>query len=155
MKQTDKTDKTDKKRMKKMARRGGTNGVGAAAIGIVLAATFGVNAAYQYGTKEDVTFTVEKLTEKRHGETEKYLVGANHTNGQDEVFENTDAWLSGKFNSSDVQLSELEVGKTYNAAVYGWRVPFLSWYRNIVEVEEVAGQQNAPQTPKAKNQPGA
>ena len=32
---------------------------------------------------------------------------------------------------------ELEKGKTYKMRVYGWRIPFMSWYRNIIEIEEI------------------
>ena len=53
---------------------------------------------------------------------------------QSEVFENTDAWLFFKFNSADVQ-NELTVGKTYKVKVVGWRIQFLSWYRNIISIE--------------------
>jgi len=48
-----------------------------------------------------------------------------------EVFENTDSWLYFKFNSADYQ-NKFTVGKTYKVKVAGWRVPFLSMYRNIV-----------------------
>ena len=50
---------------------------------------------------------------------------------QKEVFENTDSWLYFKFNSADYQ-NNFEVNKTYKVKVAGWRVPFLSMYRNIV-----------------------
>lgn len=60
----------------------------------------------------------------------KYLVFTNN-----EVFENTDSWTFFKFNSSDVQ-NKFEPGKTYKIKVVGWRVPFLSMYRNVIEVQE-------------------
>lgn len=53
-----------------------------------------------------------------------------------EVIENTDTLLLGKFDSSDTYRL-LEEGSTYNFRVYGWRVPFLSWYRNIISYELV------------------
>jgi hypothetical protein len=52
----------------------------------------------------------------------------------DEVFENVDALLFLKYNSSDVY-GKLEVGKTYTVKVAGWRVKFFSWYRNIIRVK--------------------
>ena len=54
--------------------------------------------------------------------------------GKNEVFENTDSWLYLKFSSSDTQ-NKLSVGKTYKVKVAGWRVPFFSWYRNIISVD--------------------
>lgn len=52
-----------------------------------------------------------------------------------EVFENRDSLLDGKWNSSDVQrvLRDAE-GETVELRVRGMRIPFLSAYRNIVEV---------------------
>lgn len=52
------------------------------------------------------------------------------------VFENTDSMLFMKFNSADVQ-NELKVGQEYRVTVAGWRVPFLSYYKNILEVKPV------------------
>lgn len=57
----------------------------------------------------------------------KYLVFT-----ESEVFENTDAFWALKFNSSDIQ-GQIGVGETCTLRVYGWRIPFLSMYRNILE----------------------
>lgn len=88
-----------------------------------------------YNTSETVTFTVtgkERIVETSgSGETlsvdSKYLVFTDV-----ETFENTDMLFAGKFNSSDVQ-GKLFVDSTYTATVYGWRIPFLSMYRNLGE----------------------
>ena len=53
---------------------------------------------------------------------------------ENEVFENTDALMVLKFNSADVQ-NDLKVDSTYNVKVIGWRVPFLSMYRNIIKIK--------------------
>lgn len=53
----------------------------------------------------------------------------------EETFEITDEFLLGRFNSSD-DYGRLKVGETYTVMVNGWRVPFLSWYRNIIEINE-------------------
>jgi len=66
--------------------------------------------------------------------------------------------FSGKFDSSTIQ-GKLKVGKTYNLTHYGWRVPFLSWYENIVGVVEVeadaeaASKASAPKAPPAPKAP--
>jgi len=81
-------------------------------------------------TSDTVTITVvdkERIV-GRDGESSKYLVFT-----EAEVFENTDCLVLGKFNSSDVY-GQLEIGETYRVEVYGWRIPFLSMYRNIVKV---------------------
>ena len=50
-----------------------------------------------------------------------------------EVLENTDSFLFGKFDSSDFY-NQLEIDSTYTVKVVGWREPYLSWYRNIIEI---------------------
>lgn len=61
--------------------------------------------------------------------TSKYLVFTDL-----EVFENTDSWLALKFNSSDVY-GQMINGRVCDFTVTGFRVPFLSMYRNIVKAE--------------------
>ena len=51
---------------------------------------------------------------------------------ENEVFENTDSWIYFKFNSTDHQ-NKYTVGETYRVKVAGWRVPFLSMYRNVIK----------------------
>lgn len=81
---------------------------------------------------ERITITIKKTERITTGSGEdirhKYLV---FTEG--EVFENTDALFFGKFNSSDFQ-NKLDAGNTYEVRVSGYRVPFLSMYRNIVTI---------------------
>ncbi|TVQ83321.1 MAG: DUF1523 family protein [Micavibrio sp.] len=126
-----------------------------AAGAVMLTAAFAGSAAYQYGTQDQVTFTVtdkERLV-ARDGGSAKYLVSTRDTQGGIEVFENTDALLQWKFNSSDIQ-AKLEVGGTYDAQVYGWRVPFLSMYRNIVDVESVGENPQIEYSRPAPGRPG-
>ena len=81
-------------------------------------------------TSETVTIKVvdkERIV-GRDGESSKYLVFT-----ETEVFENTDCLVLGKFNSSDVY-GQIEIGETYRVQVYGWRIPLLSMYRNIVKI---------------------
>ena len=68
--------------------------------------------------------------------TSKYLVFADDENGNPLVFENTDCFIRWKFNSSNLQ-GQLKEGHTYKITVIGYRVPFLSWYQNIIKAEEV------------------
>lgn len=84
---------------------------------------------FPYVTSETVTFTVTDKERVVKSESSKYLVFTDS-----ESFENTDCFLRFKFNSSDIQ-GRLKRGKTYKAVVYGWRVPVLSWCRNIVKIE--------------------
>lgn len=89
-----------------------------------------------YGTtvylERDLTITVQD--KERIGITSgdgtkyKYLVYGKH-----ETFENTDSFWYLKYTSSDLQ-NDLKMGHTYNVKVTGLRVPFLSWHRNIIQI---------------------
>lgn len=72
----------------------------------------------------------------------KYLIFT-----ETETFENTDSLTRWKFNSSDIQ-GKLLVGNAYQVEVYGYRIPFLSQYRNIVDVETVYQSQLREQKSK-------
>lgn len=88
---------------------------------------------YVYSTQQDRTINVTK-TERivtSGGSESKYLVFA-----KEGVFENTDSILRWKFDSADVHNSILPEQK-YNCDTYGWRVPFLSMYPNIVSGERI------------------
>ena len=98
--------------------------VGVAALGLV--AAFGASAIYTLGTKDTAEFTVKNKERVTQGQSSKYLVYTDKG-----VYENTDSLLNMKFNSSDVY-NNLDVGKSYKCDVYGWRVPFMSMYQNIV-----------------------
>lgn len=86
-------------------------------------------AAYRM-SDEQITIIVDEKQTKYHDNDEKYLV--HSTNG--EVFEITDSVLFFRWDSSDTYF-ELEEGETYQCTVAGWRVPFLSMYRNIISID--------------------
>lgn len=100
-------------------------------IGIIAVVLFG---AYYYSTVEFIELKVndkEITVSGNHEHTSsKYLVFTD-----DEVFENTDSWLFLKFNSSDIQ-NKLKPNEKYVVKVVGWRIPFLSMYRNVLEVQK-------------------
>lgn len=81
-------------------------------------------------TQETVSVTVTEKERIRDGDNDKYLIWT-----EDEVFENTDEFLLGKFNSSDIY-GNLKENETYECKVYGWRIPLFSTYRNIISCEE-------------------
>jgi len=85
-----------------------------------------------YSSTEDIQITVTDKERIVDGSGEnlssKYLVFT-----ETETFENTDALIFGKWNSSDIQ-GKLKVEDKYKVRVAGWRVPFLSMYRNIIKV---------------------
>ena len=55
---------------------------------------------------------------------------------QKEVYEIQDLLYIGFFTSSDVY-NQIEVGDMIRVKVYGRRIPFLSAYKNIVEVQPI------------------
>jgi len=94
---------------------------------IIFAIGFNIN---WYNSQEIVTITVENKDIKAGNKSSKYLIWTK----ENEVFENVDSFLFGKFNSSDLY-GQIEVGKTYKVLVAGFRIPFWSMYRNIIRFE--------------------
>jgi hypothetical protein len=84
-------------------------------------------APYWTHSTKEVTVT-SSMVKPSNGES-KYLV---YTDAG--VFENTDTWYYFKFDSSDVQSKLMQNGK-FKVSYYGFRVPFLSKYPNITNVE--------------------
>jgi hypothetical protein len=57
---------------------------------------------------------------------------------EDRPLVNEDAKYRFKFNSGTVQNEAIRLrGKVVRIRKYGWRVPMLSWYENVVKIEEV------------------
>lgn len=83
-----------------------------------------------YQTGEFVTITVSEKEVVHSENSSTYLIYTE----EGEVLENSDLLFYGKFNSSDFQ-AKLKEGETYVVKVYGWRIPFLSRYRNIAEIQ--------------------
>jgi hypothetical protein len=50
-----------------------------------------------------------------------------------EVFENSDCFIRGKFDSSDFYNQLKDLG-TFDVKTYGYRVPLLSMYKNVYEI---------------------
>lgn len=107
---------------------------GALSIILVLILIFGFPFIKNVMTHRDVDFTVTKSERIVTNNDSKYLVFTD--NG---VYENTDTIWNGKFNSSDLY-ANIKEGKKYTCDVVGWRVPFLSWYPNLISCEEHNGK---------------
>jgi len=93
-----------------------------------------------YLLTSEIEFTVRAAD--RDSEAHKYLIhtdyGAETADAPGEAFQNGDAPLLGKTNSSDIQgQAEALKGERVRARVYGIRVPDFSWYRNVIEIEAV------------------
>ncbi len=81
-------------------------------------------------TTEHIDITVTKTDVKRKNSKDVYLVFT-----KDETFSNEDSFWNFKWNSSDLH-GKFQNDSTYTVQVYGVRIPFLSMYRNIVEIDE-------------------
>ncbi len=105
-------------------------------IGIIGGLIFGIcywSFNWNYGNEQQVTCIVKEKWIKRASskEIEKYLVACG-----DEVYQITDLFYKGKFNSSNIY-ARLEKGKKYKLTVTGYRNGYFSSYQNINEVEEI------------------
>ena len=85
-----------------------------------------ITIAY-YNTAETIEVLVTDKEAIVPGQSSKYLIFTDKG-----VYECVDMFWKFKFDSSD-QYSELKVGSSYTMTVYGWRIHFLSWYRNIYQ----------------------
>lgn len=85
------------------------------------------------GSAQTFTATVEK-TVVDDGDT--FFVLLIEGKSETEIFQNEDSYSFWKFDSNDV-LMNIETGQTYEFKVAGWRVHFLSMYRNIIEFQPV------------------
>lgn len=100
-------------------------------IPIILLLIISFKIAGNYFTKytvEDKVLSEARITTAHSG---YYLIY-----GDKETYTDTDSLIYWKFNSSDVY-GHIQSGHTYRFTIYGWRVPFLSWYRNILTYQEI------------------
>ena len=104
---------------------------------LVLAVLLGGSALVSFN---DHTYVVEVTDKERvnYSDSGKYLIYGQEDNNT-LVLENTDSLFRGKFNSSDIY-AELEIGKTYEFTVVGYRIPILSYYENIIEYKEITNE---------------
>lgn len=88
---------------------------------------------YEFGTEHWATFKVSSLEDQNSGSKHKYLAFATNAGGQLVVYENTDAYLHGKANSSDVQVwLGQHLHQWLRCDVYGWRNHIMSSYQDIL-----------------------
>ena len=111
----------------------------AVTIAIMLVSLIAQEAIFNFNDTEYTITVTDKeriYTGSGNNSSSKYLVFGDDQNGNSLVFENTDCFIRGKWNSSNIQ-GQLKNNNTYKITVIGYRVPFLSWYQNIIKIEEV------------------
>lgn len=108
-------------------------------VGLILLLAIGSQMFFNFNdTEYTITITDKERIYKGSGDSSssKYLVFGDDENSDSLVFENTDCFIRGKWNSSNLQ-GKMKEGNTYRITVVGYRVPFFSMYQNIIKVEEV------------------
>ena len=108
-------------------------------IAIILVLLIGQEVIFNFNdTKYTITITDKEriYTGSSGSSSSKYLIFGDDQNGNSLVFENTDCFIRGKWNSSNIQ-GQLKVGNTYKVTVVGYRIAFFSMYQNIIKIEEV------------------
>lgn len=85
-----------------------------------------------------ITVTVTDKQVKRNPSSgiDEYLIFCKDSSGEIIVLRNEDSFLKGKFNSSDFY-GKIEIGSSYRFTICGKRIPFLSMYPNIIEIEKI------------------
>lgn len=92
---------------------------------------------FEFNHKTVYTATVtDKTVKHEQDHKDTYFIYTQLSNKQERVFKDEDTIWAWKWDSSDVY-GKLAIGKTYKIKAYGFRIPFLSSYENIVNVEEV------------------
>ena len=107
-------------------------------------AIIGGGALFVFNDKDyEVTVTrVERVvtssTSSEGGSTidSKYLIYCETNDGEVIVFENTDEWIRGKFNSSDFY-AQIKEGQRYIFTVVGYRIPIFDSYQNIIKIQKL------------------
>lgn len=97
---------------------------------VVILTMLAISPMYAYLTRAEITCNVDSKERVVKSESSKYLIFCD-----EEVLENTDSLWYWKWNSSDIY-RDLKEGQKFNLRVYGWRVPFLSMYRNIIKINK-------------------
>lgn len=98
----------------------------AAAVVLVLLAVFGWHM--EYGTQRNATFTIAKMDDQASSKGHKYLIFTT----DNRVFEDTDSWLHGKTDSSQIWAA-MSAGQTWTCPVYGFRAFWASSYPDILD----------------------
>lgn len=112
---------------------------GGVLVAIVLALAGLIGWHFEYGTQQTLTFKVTGLDDQGSYQGHKYLVTTTEVGGDNpgriEVLKDTDAWLHGKHDSSDVwaRFVNAGAGAVWRCPVYGYRLFLTSSYRNILD----------------------
>ena len=97
---------------------------------IIITGALGVLGYWSLAKSKEEGVCVKSKEISISDKNSKYLVFTNK-----EVFEITDTLIYGRFDSSDAY-NKIDEGKCYDVELQGFRLPFLSMYRNIITTKE-------------------
>lgn len=80
----------------------------------------------------NVTITNKKILKRNN--TNEYLIYTQTEDGKIKVFKDTNNFLELKFNSEDLYWA-ISINKKYEVRAYGFNIPLLLDYQNIVKVK--------------------
>jgi hypothetical protein len=115
-----------------------TTFTGIIAVGVLIVALLSSSVIVNYVSVDHVTATVHREPEREcrtsgsDGSVSTECSWKIYT--ENEVFEDVDNMWFFKFNSADIA-NRIRNGETYCFKVNGYRLPFLSWFRNIITVK--------------------
>jgi hypothetical protein len=102
-------------------------------VAVILSPCFLYGCSYRRSAVQ-VTFTVDRRERVTTGSGDSvqsyYLVWSR----EGEVFAVVDSWVFWRWDSAD-RYGKLHEGSQITAKVAGWRVPFLTMYRNVIDVQ--------------------
>jgi hypothetical protein len=101
-------------------------------IAIIVVLILACTVIANLNSAEETTITVDDKWTKYKAGQDKYLV--SDTDGN--VYEIGDSALFLKFGASD-RYAKIDINKTYDVKIIGWRIPIISSYKNIIELTEV------------------
>ncbi|MFK4844036.1 hypothetical protein ACI1UJ_09975 [Lactococcus petauri] len=107
---------------------------------VILLVIAGIGSACHYNAVENVRGTVTdkvvKIDSTNKHPRSKYLIFVKTESGESVPFEVVDSVLIGRWDSSN-DYGMIEIGKTYDFKLRGYRVPIISAYQNLDSYSEV------------------
>ena len=105
-----------------------------AIVTVILVILITIPMCSNYYSEKSYKITVTGKEVKNSIDDSKYLIFAKTENGETKTFSIEDSVIKWRWNSSDVY-GDVEIGKTYEIKVIGWRIPIISSYENIMKIK--------------------
>ena len=99
---------------------------------IILLFILSIPILLSYIGYDKLTITIKDKYIKNYNNSSLYIIVDTNNNS----YEVSDKFFILKFNSTDIYNS-FEIGKSYEIETTGFRVQFLSWYKNINKVYRI------------------